>query len=426
MVRVLFLHPDLGIGGAERAVIDAALALKSKGHEVQFVTAHHDSSHCFQETKDGTLKVTCVGDWLPRKICGKFYALCAYIRMIYAALYVVFSPSVQFDVVFCDQISACIPVLLLSLAKIIFYCHFPDMLLTKRKSFLKTLYRKPLDKMEEYTTGMAHKVLVNSHFTAGIFKDTFKSLGHVQPTVLYPIPDFNALNKPVDEDFTEKLPKKPCLFLSINRYERKKNISLAVMAFEMLVEKHGTSKVHLIIAGGYDERVTENREYFKELQDLVDKLGLTENVTFLRSFSDAQKRSLLTRATSLLYTPENEHFGIVPIEAMYLECPVIAANSGGPLETVADGATGYLCDPVPDRFSEAMSNFVTDDGLRKKLGEAGKQRVIEKFSFKQFTEQLCGIVENLAQDKSHNISPIWILTVISVVFIIIVLCLPWF
>lgn len=194
----------------------------------------------------------------------------------------------------------------------------------------------------------------------------------------------------------------------------------------MLVEKHGTAKVHLIIAGGYDERVTENREYFKELQDLVDKLGLTENVTFLRSFSDAQKRSLLTRATSLLYTPENEHFGIVPIEAMYLECPVIAANSGGPLETVADGATGYLCDPAPDRFSEAMSNFVTDDGLRKKLGEAGKQRVIEKFSFKQFTEQLCGIVENLAQDKSHNISPIWILTVISVVFIIIVLCLPWF
>lgn len=165
MVRVLFLHPDLGIGGAERAVIDAALALKSKGHEVQFVTAHHDSSHCFQETKDGTLKVTCVGDWLPRKICGKFYALCAYIRMIYAALYVVFSPSVQFDVVFCDQISACIPVLLLSPAKIIFYCHFPDMLLTKRKSFLKTLYRKPIDKLEEYTTGMAHKVLVNSHFT---------------------------------------------------------------------------------------------------------------------------------------------------------------------------------------------------------------------------------------------------------------------
>ena len=42
MVRVAFLHPDLGIGGAERLVVDAALALKSRGHEVTFVTAHHD------------------------------------------------------------------------------------------------------------------------------------------------------------------------------------------------------------------------------------------------------------------------------------------------------------------------------------------------------------------------------------------------
>lgn len=426
MVRVLFLHPDLGIGGAERAVIDAALALKSKNHEVQFVTAHHDPSHCFQETKDGTLKVTCVGDWLPRKVFGRFYALCAYIRMIYAAFYVVLSPSVQYDVVFCDQISACIPVLLLSSARVLFYCHFPDMLLTTRKSFLKTLYRKPIDKLEEYTTGMAHKVLVNSHFTAGIFKETFKSLGHVQPAVLYPIPDFDALNKAVDKEFVEKLPQKPFLFLSINRYERKKNISLAVMAFELLVEKHGTSKVHLIVAGGYDERVTENREYYKELKDLVDKLSLTDHVTFLRSFSDAQKRSLLSSATCLLYTPENEHFGIVPIEAMYLQSPVIAANSGGPLETVADGATGYLCDPAPDKFSEAMSKFVEDENLHKKLGEAGKQRVIQKFSFKQFTEQLCDIVENLAQNKSHNISPIWILTIISLVFLIIVVYLPWF
>jgi alpha-1,3/alpha-1,6-mannosyltransferase len=55
----------------------------------------------------------------------------------------------------------------------------------------------------------------------------------VQPAVLYPIPDFNGLNKPVDEEFMKSLPQKPS-FLSINRYERKKNISLAVMAFGKL------------------------------------------------------------------------------------------------------------------------------------------------------------------------------------------------
>ena len=64
--RVVFLHPDLGIGGAERLVVDAAVALQSKGHSVRMVTAHHDPTHCFEETRDGTLDVSCIGDWLPR------------------------------------------------------------------------------------------------------------------------------------------------------------------------------------------------------------------------------------------------------------------------------------------------------------------------------------------------------------------------
>lgn len=81
-LRVTFLHPDLGIGGAERLVVDAALALQHKGHDVDIVTSHHDPKHCFTETKDGTFRVTVVGDWLPRHIFGKFFAVFAYLRMV--------------------------------------------------------------------------------------------------------------------------------------------------------------------------------------------------------------------------------------------------------------------------------------------------------------------------------------------------------
>lgn len=165
MAKIVFIHPDLGIGGAERAVIDAAIALKSKGHNVQFVTAHHDRNHCFEETINGTVAVNVVGDWLPRSIGGKFQALFAYLRMIVAAIYLVFFSGLQYDVVFCDQISACIPILRLKKTKILFYCHFPDLLLTERKSKLKRIYRFFIDWLEEKTTGMADLVLVNSQFT---------------------------------------------------------------------------------------------------------------------------------------------------------------------------------------------------------------------------------------------------------------------
>ncbi len=146
--------------------------------------------------------------------------------------------------------------------------------------------------------------------------------------------------------------------------------------------------IHLIMAGGYDERVTENKEHYEELCDLAEKSQLRENITFLRSFSDSQKRTLLKYSTCLIYTPDREHFGIVPIEAMYMRCPVIAVKSGGPLETVAHEQTGYLCEPYADSFAEAMQKIVNDEKLRETLGNAGHERVISKFSFETFTEQL--------------------------------------
>jgi hypothetical protein len=44
--------------------------------------------------------------------------------------------------------------------------------------------------------------------------------------------------------------------------------------------------------------------------------ALCVQILFVRSFTDRQKLTLLTASTAVLYTPENEHFGIVPIEGM--------------------------------------------------------------------------------------------------------------
>ena len=52
-LNVVFLHPDLGLGGAERLIVDAAAELAARGHVVKIVTAHHDPSRCFDETLSG-------------------------------------------------------------------------------------------------------------------------------------------------------------------------------------------------------------------------------------------------------------------------------------------------------------------------------------------------------------------------------------
>ncbi|XP_036117257.1 alpha-1,3/1,6-mannosyltransferase ALG2 [Molossus molossus] len=391
---VLFLHPDLGVGGAERLVLDAALALQARGCSVKIWTAHYDPGHCFAESRE--LPIRCAGDWLPRSLGwgGRGAAVCAYVRMIFLALYVLFLGDEEFDVVVCDQVSACIPVFKLARRrkKILFYCHFPDLLLTKRDSFLKRLYRAPIDWVEEYTTGMADCILVNSQFTAAIFKKTFTSLSHVDPGILYPSLNVTSFDSAIPEKLDDLVPKgKKFLFLSINRYERKKNLTLALEALVKLrgrLTSQDWDKVHLIMAGGYDERVLENVEHYQELKKMVQQFDLDQSVTFLRSFSDKQKISLLHGCTCVIYTPSNEHFGIVPLEAMYMQCPVIAVNSGGPLESIVHSVTGFLCEPDPVHFSEAIEKFIHEPSLKATMGLAGRARVKEKFSSEAFTEQL--------------------------------------
>ncbi|KAK7576764.1 hypothetical protein V9T40_013050 [Parthenolecanium corni] len=55
MLSVTFLHLDLGIGGAKRLIVDAAVTLQKKDCAVHIVTTHQDESHCFSETRDGSI-----------------------------------------------------------------------------------------------------------------------------------------------------------------------------------------------------------------------------------------------------------------------------------------------------------------------------------------------------------------------------------
>lgn len=53
--NIVFFHPDLGIGGAERLVVDAAVGLQNRGHKVVIFTSHCDPQHCFDEARDGRI-----------------------------------------------------------------------------------------------------------------------------------------------------------------------------------------------------------------------------------------------------------------------------------------------------------------------------------------------------------------------------------
>ncbi|GFZ07557.1 UDP-Glycosyltransferase superfamily protein [Actinidia rufa] len=414
-LNIAIIHPDLGIGGAERLIVDAAVELASHGHNVHIFTAHHDRARCFEETLAGTFPVTVYGAFIPRQIFYRLHAVCAYLRCLFVALCVLFMwPS--FHVVLADQVSVVIPLMKLKKStKVVFYCHFPDLLLAQHTTVLRRIYRKPIDLLEEITTGMADLILVNSKFTASTFANTFKHLDArgIKPTVLYP-----AVNvAQFDEPHSSRLN-----FLSINRFERKKNIDLAISAFAMLHTLEGdvcgrnVADATLTVAGkyilvnvvycllascGFDKRLIENVEYLEELKSLAERKGVSPQVKFVTSCSTAERNKLLSQCLCVLYTPKDEHFGIVPLEAMAAHKPVIACNSGGPVETIKNGATGFLCNPNPQEFALAMAKFIQDPQMADRMGAEARKHVTESFSTKIFGQRLNRILVDIARGKTE-------------------------
>ena len=120
----------------------------------------------------GTLDVTVLGDSLPISFKNKFFIVFAIFRQLHLAFTLLYrtyftSSFIPPDIYVVDQLSTCIPVLRwFTHTRVIFYCHFPDMLLSpgrggfengmigrERKSLLRSVYRMPVDQLEEATTG---------------------------------------------------------------------------------------------------------------------------------------------------------------------------------------------------------------------------------------------------------------------------------
>lgn len=151
-MQIAIVHPDLGIGGAERLIVDAALQLQQRGHKVIIYTSHHNRDHCFPETLQ-EIPVQVIGDWLPRSLFGGYFTLlCAALRALWLSL-CLWLMGVKVSVILADQISFHIPILRLCCDRLVFYCHFPDKWLAPPStSWLRTgIYRRLLDWLEEKT-----------------------------------------------------------------------------------------------------------------------------------------------------------------------------------------------------------------------------------------------------------------------------------
>ncbi len=137
------------------------------------------------------------------------------------------------------------------------------------------------------------------------------------------------------------------------------------------------------IAAGRGELLETVRRRAKELR--VDaRLELPGFVT------DDDAIELFAGALAVLYTPADEDMGYVNLQAFYAGKPVVTAgDSGGVLEWVEDGVTGFVTDGSAKQLGEAFDRLDRDRDLARRMGAAGRERV-RSLSWQHAVDTLVG------------------------------------
>lgn len=144
----------------------------------------------------------------------------------------------------------------------------------------------------------------------------------------------------------------------------------------------------------------------KNLEDFKYKFSL-DNVHFLGYMGGDRKKELedFYYRADVFVTPSvwDEPLGLVILEAMICKTPVIATRKGGIPLAVKNGINGLLIRPRSSRqIAEACNKLLENEDLRKKLGEAARKTVEEKFTWKKIAKKYISIYQKAYTNGNHK------------------------
>jgi len=169
---------------------------------------------------------------------------------------------------------------------------------------------------------------------------------------------------------------------TVSRLSQEKDNFTMLEAFKIISSR--LDNVSLVIAG--DGPLKES------LKAKVESLKLEEKVIFLGFRNDIPE--VLSGFSVFALSSLTEGISISLLEAMASGKPVVATNVGGNPEVVSDGETGLLVPPKePDKMAEAIIKILSDRDMAKRMGEAGRKGVEEKFSLERMVKEYQEIYE---------------------------------
>ncbi len=223
--------------------------------------------------------------------------------------------------------------------------------------------------------GLAKMVICPGRTIAGHLTDKF----NISSEKIRVIPRGLSLEEfgfvsPEDKDFGE------IRICFLGRISPVKGVEYFIKAIDILRRKFTGIKAY--IAG---KALSKNRAYESYLRNMVKKYGLSENI----EFTGIQNSAVLLGKCHFLILPSliPESFGRVLIEAQAKGVLCIATNTGGPVEIIEDGKTGFL---VPKFDSESIAGIVTrlagDKILYSDIARTARKKVEDTYTLEKMSD----------------------------------------
>jgi glycosyltransferase involved in cell wall biosynthesis len=190
----------------------------------------------------------------------------------------------------------------------------------------------------------------------------------------------------------------------VGRLSPEKGIHDLIQAFLLIADDHPGARLELIgpagavaedfIVGISNDALIASLDdfyqgdYFQQLVAMVPP-RLENRVVFRGGLPHAEVAELLVQADMLVNPSYVEAFGMPLVEAMASSLPVVATRTGGMVEIVDDGYTGFLVDRGDvAQLANAISRLLRERDLRRSMGAAGRIRAEELFSWNNISRAL--------------------------------------
>ncbi len=204
-------------------------------------------------------------------------------------------------------------------------------------------------------------------------------------------------------------PEKPMIF-TISRLDYRKNLISLVKAFAFDEELQGMSNL-VLVTGTLGQMGKHEQILMDEIDAMVTKYNLQEKVCIIKHLSykteGGEIYRLATESQGVFVNPAfHEPFGITVLEAGASGLPVVATNSGGPVEILENCNCGFLVEPRDTReIAEKCKALLTDNDKWQQFSKNGIENVKKFYSWEAAARKELNLFQDLVAQRLEERKP---------------------